>query len=343
MFEIQSNALARRMRAIGTPSLVLGVSGGLDSTAAALVAAAALDLEGRPRTDLVCVTMPGFGTSEGTRDNASLLSNALGATLHEIPIGEASRSVLDAIGHPAAEGVDDAASLVERLRQHPAMGDVTLENVQARLRTLLLMSIANRDNGIVGRHRRPVGEGARLVDLRRRPHRHVRRQRRGAQDAAAVRHPLGGPTRSPPSWSDSEQLRSTLFDILDTPISPELLPADAAGQISQLTEEKIGPYELHDFYLYHHVRHGARPARILDLASIAFEDRYEKATLVRWARVFLRRFFTQQFKRSCTADAPKVGSVSLSPRADWRMPSDASAAAWLADLDAWAVRNGVEG
>jgi len=341
MFEIQSNALARRMRAIGTPSLVLGVSGGLDSTAAALVAAAALDLEGRPRADLVCMTMPGFGTSEGTRDNAAELSRALGATLHEIPIGEASRSVLAAIDHPAAEGVEDAALLVQRLREHPEFGDVTLENVQARLRTLLLMSIANRDGGIV------VGTG----DLSEK----ALGWSTYAGDHIAMYDVNAGVPKTllqfvirwvanevATSWSDSEQLRVTLFDILDTPISPELLPSDAAGQISQLTEEKIGPYELHDFYLYHHVRHGARPARIMDLAEIAFEGRHEASTLVRWARVFLRRFFTQQFKRSCTADAPKVGSVALSPRADWRMPSDARPDAWLADLDAWAAARGIE-
>jgi len=339
MFEIQSNALARRMRAIGSPVLVLGVSGGLDSTAAALVAAAALDLEGRPRTDLVCVTLPGFGTSDGTRDNAVLLARSLGASLHQIPIGEASRSVLQAIDHPAAEGVEDVAALVQRLRTHPALGDVTLENVQARLRTLLLMSIANRDGGIV------VGTG----DLSEK----ALGWSTYAGDHIAMYDVNAGVPKTllqfvirwvanevATSWSDSEQLRTTLFDILDTPISPELLPADATGQISQLTEEKIGPYELHDFFLYHHVRHGARPSRILDLAVVAFDGRYEAATLVRWARVFLTRFFYQQFKRSCTADAPKVGSVALSPRADWRMPSDARPDAWLADLQAWAEAHG---
>jgi len=341
MFEIQSNALARRMRAIGSPVLVLGVSGGLDSTAAALVAAAALDLEGRPRTDLVCVTLPGFGTSEGTRDNAGKLARALGATLHEIPIGEASRSVLQAIDHRAGDGVDTVEALVQRLREHPALGDVTLENVQARLRTLLLMTIANRDGGIV------VGTG----DLSEK----ALGWSTYAGDHIAMYDVNAGVPKTllqfvirwvanevATLWSDSDQLRATLFDILDTPISPELLPADAAGQISQLTEEKIGPYELHDFYLYHHVRHGAHPARILDLASIAFADRHEPATLVRWARVFLTRFFYQQFKRSCTADAPKVGSVALSPRADWRMPSDARPDAWLCDLDAWAEAHGVD-
>ena len=138
------------------------------------------------------------------------------------------------------------------------------------------------------------------------------------------------------NWSESEQLRETLFAILDTPISPELLPANADGQIAQLTEEKIGPYELHDFYLYHLVRHGARPARILDLARIAFdESQYDDDTLKKWISVFIRRFFMHQFKRSCTADGPKVGSVALSPRGDWRMPSDANPDTWLADVATW--------
>lgn len=334
MFEIQSNALLTRMHAIGTPTLVLGVSGGLDSTAAALVAAAALDLDGRQRSDLVCVTMPGFGTSDDTRDNASVLANALGATLITLSIGELSRAVLLAIGHTAADGVDSVDALINRLREHPEHGDVTLENVQARVRTLLLMSIANRDGGIV------VGTG----DLSEK----ALGWSTYAGDHIAMYDVNAGVPKTllqfvirwvanevATSWSDSERLREVLFAILDTPISPELLPADAAGKIAQLTEQTIGPYELHDFFLYHQVRHGARPARILDLAAQAFAGRYDDETLVRWLNVFIKRFFTQQFKRSCTADAPKVGSVALSPRGDWRMPSDASAQSWLADVARW--------
>lgn len=340
MFEIQSNALLTRMHAIGKPELVLGVSGGLDSTAAALVAAAALDLDGRPRSDLVCVTMPGFGTSDGTRDNASVLAESLGARLHTMPIGEISRAVLTSMGHPSVESVGSVDELISRLREHPEYGDVTLENVQARVRTLVLMTLANRQGGIV------VGTG----DLSEK----ALGWSTYAGDHIAMYDVNAGVPKTllqfvirwvanevAVSWSDSERLRDVLFAILDTPISPELLPADAAGQIAQLTEETIGPYELHDFFLYHQIRHGARPARILDLATHAFGGRYDDETLVHWLRVFIKRFFTQQFKRSCTADAPKVGNVALSPRGDWRMPSDASAAAWMAEITQWeAERSG---
>ena len=334
MFEIQSNALAKRMRAIGEPKLVLGVSGGLDSTNAALVCAAALDLEGRPREDLVCVTMPGFGTSEGTQGNGAELVRALGGTRREIPIGDASRTVLEAVGHPAAEGVSTAEELVARLRDSPEHGDVTLENVQARLRTLLLMTIANGDGGIV------VGTG----DLSEKA---LGWSTYSGDHIAMYDVNAGVPktllqfvirwvaNQRARTWSESESLKATLYAILDTPISPELLPADAEGRIAQLTEDTLGPYELHDFFLFHFVRFGARPGRILDLASVAFEGRYDAEELAKWCRKFVWRFFTQQFKRSCTADGPKVGTVALSPRGDWRMPSDARADAWLWEIETW--------
>ena len=339
IFEIQSNALATRMAAIGegdaSPRLVLGVSGGLDSTQAALVAAAALDLAGRPRGELLCVTMPGFGTSDGTRSNAETLAAALGASFREIGISEASHSVLGAVDHPAAEETGNVAALLARLRENPALGDVTLENAQARLRTLVLMTLANDVGGIV------VGTG----DLSEK----ALGWSTYAGDHIAMYDVNAGIPKTliqfvirwvanerAATWSDSEALRETLFAILDTPISPELLPPDAAGEIAQLTEETLGPYELHDFFLYHFVRHGARPARLLDLARAAFPaSRHDDATLVRWLTKFAWRFFTQQFKRSCTADGPKVGSVALSPRGDWRMPSDARPDAWLADIEAW--------
>lgn len=335
MFEIQSNALATRMSAIGKPKLVLGVSGGLDSTHAALVAAAALDLQGQPRTDLLCYTLPGFGTSDGTRNNAESLSYALGASFSEISISEASRSVLAAIHHPATEDVDTVEQLIDQLRTHPELGDVTLENVQARLRTLLLMTLANQNGGLV------VGTG----DLSEK----ALGWSTYAGDHIAMYDVNAGVPKTliqfvirwvanekASTWSDNESLRETLFAILDTPISPELLPANADGQIAQLTEEKIGPYELHDFFLYHLVRHGARPARILDLARVAFnESQYDDDTLKKWITVFIRRFFMHQFKRSCTADGPKVGNVALSPRGDWRMPSDAKPDTWLEDVARW--------
>ncbi len=335
MFEIQSNALATRMAAIGKPKLILGVSGGLDSTHAALVAAAALDLQGQPRSDLLCITLPGFGTSDGTRDNAEKLSHALGSTFSQISISDASRSVLSAINHGSTEGVQSAEELVQRLREQPELGDVTLENVQARLRTLFLMTLANQNGGLV------VGTG----DLSEK----ALGWSTYAGDHIAMYDVNAGVPKTliqfvirwvanerSSTWSDSESLRETLFAILDTPISPELLPADADGQIAQLTEERIGPYELHDFFLYHFARHGARPSRILDLARVAFDKaQYDDETLKRWLTVFIKRFFMHQFKRSCTADGPKVGNVALSPRGDWRMPSDAKPDTWLADVAQW--------
>ncbi|MFK7854573.1 MAG: NAD(+) synthase [Granulosicoccus sp.] len=335
MFEIQSNALATRMAAIGKPKLVLGVSGGLDSTHAALIAAAALDLQGQPRSDLICVTLPGFGTSDGTRNNAESLSHSLGASFSEVGISEASQSVLSAINHPAIDNVTSVEQLIEQLRTHPELGDVTLENVQARLRTLLLMTMANQQGGLV------VGTG----DLSEK----ALGWSTYAGDHIAMYDVNSGVPKTliqfvirwvanerASTWSDSEKLRETLFAILDTPISPELLPANIEGEIAQLTEEKIGPYELHDFFLYHFVRHGARPTRILDLARIAFDETdYDDQTLKNWLGVFIRRFFMHQFKRSCTADGPKVGNVALSPRGDWRMPSDAKPDTWLADIAQW--------
>jgi NAD+ synthase (glutamine-hydrolysing) len=336
IFEIQSNALATRMAAIGGPKLILGVSGGLDSTHAALVAVAALDLRGQPRSDLICVTMPGMGTSSQTRSNAELLSAQLGGTFMEIPVSAASQLVLEAVDHPAAEGVEGIEAMVARLRENPHLGDVAFENVQARLRTLMLMTLANQHHGLV------VGTG----DLSEK----ALGWSTYAGDHIAMYDVNAGVPKTliqfvirwvanekAATWTaDPEPLRVTLFDILDTPISPELLPADADGQIAQLTEATIGPYELHDFFLYYFVREGARPGRILDLAQSAFgAQRYDLATLKKWLRVFLKRFFTQQFKRSCTADGPKVGTVALSPRGDWRMPSDARVGDWLAAVDAY--------
>lgn len=333
IFEIQSNALATRMQAIGKPKLILGVSGGLDSTHAALVCAAALDLVGQPRTDLVCATMPGLGTSAGTRNNAHRLVEALGGTMFEIPVSEASRLVLGAVDHKAA--ADTVEALIAGLRADPTLGDVTLENVQARLRTLVLMTLANQHGGLV------VGTG----DLSEKA--------LGWATYAGDHIAMYDVNASVPktliqfvirwvaneratTWTgDAELLKTTLYSVLDAPISPELLPADADGRIAQITEEAIGPYVLHDFFLYWFVRHGTRPRRILDLATAAFGDEYDPATLKKWARVFFWRFFHNQFKRSCTADGPKVGMVALSPRGDWRMPSDARVKAWLADLDAW--------
>jgi NAD+ synthase (glutamine-hydrolysing) len=333
-FEIQSNALATRLRAIGQPKLVLGVSGGLDSTMAALVCAAALDLEGRPREDLLCVTLPGLGTTRGTRNNAERLTKALGARFFEIDISDATQRVLSQTAHPAADGTDSAAALLARLREDASLGDVTLENAQARQRTLILMTLANQHGALV------VGTG----DLSEKA--------LGWSTYAGDQIAMYDVNASVPKtlirfvirwvaneratlWAqqDADDLREVLFAILDTPVSPELLPADEEGQIAQLTESTIGPYELHDFFLHQLVRQGARPGRILDVAQIAFAGRYDLAALKTWLELFYRRFFNNQFKRSATADAPKVGMVALSPRGDWRMPSDAEVRSWLEEVD----------
>jgi NAD+ synthase (glutamine-hydrolysing) len=333
-FEIQTNALATRIRGIGpTTKLVLGLSGGLDSTHAALVAANALDLLGRPRTDLVCVTMPGFGSSNDTQSNAEKLAAALSASFQRIGIAELSRAVLAAFGHPAAaDSVDELLALV---RSRPELADLSFENVQARMRTLLLMSVANREGGIV------VGTG----DLSEK----ALGWSTYAGDQISMYDVNAGVPKTliqylirwvanerVTTWvsGDTGALREILFAILETPISPELLPPDAEGKIAQLTESHLGPYELHDFFLYHFVRHGRRPSRILGLATLAFEERYPRPVIKRWLTLFFRRFFANQFKRSCTPDGPKVGNVALSPRGDWRMPSDADVTAWLQELDA---------
>jgi NAD+ synthase (glutamine-hydrolysing) len=332
VFEIQVHALVTRLEGIGpTTKLVLGLSGGLDSTHAALVCANALDLLGRPRSDLVCVIMPGFGSSSATQGNADLLAKALSASARRVEVSELSREVLLAMDHPAGAG--SVEELLARVRKDPELADLSFENVQARMRTLLLMSVANRVGGIV------VGTGdlsEKALGFSTYSGDHISMYdvnagvpktliqfliRWVANDRAAT-------------WQqgDPSLLQKILFAILDTPISPELLPPDESGQMAQLTEAKIGPYELHDFFLFHFVRYGRKPSRILTLAELAFEGRYDRATIRKYLELFLRRFFANQFKRSCTADAPKVGMVALSPRGDWRMPSDANLDAWLRDL-----------
>lgn len=341
IFEIQTNALATRMSALSPGAkLVLGVSGGLDSTHAALVAAGALDLCKRPRTDLVCVTMPGLGTSDATKGNAGALAESLGATLRTISINDAARDVLAAVGHPAAKDAADVAEMIARIRHDPHLGDPTLENAQARMRTLVLMTVANQVGGIV------VGTG----DLSEKAlgwctysgdHISMYDVNAGVPKTLIQFVIRWVANERVTTWTgaagkgDAERLRATLFAILETPISPELLPPDVAGKIVHLTEAAIGPYELHDFYLFHFVRHGRTPMRILDLARAAFGARYTLEDHQRWLKVFLKRFFQNQFKRSCATDGPKVGMVALSPRGDWRMPSDVRVDEWLAQVDGY--------
>lgn len=335
IFEIQANALATRMKAIGEPKLVLGLSGGLDSTMAALVCAAALDLTGQPRSDLFTVTMPGLGTTDGTRDNAARLAAELGASFSTVGVSEASHLVLGAVGHGAAAGTASVEALLARVRADPTLGDPTLENVQARLRTLVLMTLANKERGIV------VGTGdlsEKALGWSTYSGDHISMYDVNAGvPKTLIRFVIRwvANERARAFAAAPEALREVLFAILETPISPELLPADESGRIAQLTESAIGPYELHDFFLYHVVRHGARPGRVLDLARVAFGDAYPLAELKRWLGVFYARFFANQFKRSCTADGPKVGMVALSPRGDWRMPSDAQVASWLGAVESY--------
>jgi NAD+ synthase (glutamine-hydrolysing) len=335
IFEIQTNALITRMQAANLQRLVLGISGGLDSTHAALVCATALDAQGLPRKHLRCITMPGLGTTSQTRSSAEQLALALSARFEEISITEAAKLVLTCVAHPAVQGVDQLEGLFERLRAEPDLADVALENVQARLRTLLLMTLANMADGAL-----VVGTG----DLSEK----ALGWSTYAGDQISMYDVNAGVPKTLIQfvirWVANERLhtwtrgnvaslRKTLFEILDTPISPELIPAGSDGSIAQLTEAVIGPYELHDFFLYQMVRHRAGPVRILDVAQIAFAKRYQLSELKRWLSLFVRRFFHNQFKRSCTADGPKVGMVALSPRGDWRMPSDADVSAWLDQIE----------
>jgi NAD+ synthase (glutamine-hydrolysing) len=310
VFSIQTAGLARRLEHTGVGRLVLGLSGGLDSTLALLVCARTLDLLGRPRGAVLAVTMPGFGTTARTLESARGLAAAWGGELREIDI------------RPACERHIRDIGLDPEDRQ-----SVTYQNLQARERTQILMDLANKEGGLV------VGTGD-LSEL-------ALGFATFAGDQIAmynvnasvpktlVRHLVGWVA----AHVAGESERATLQAVLDTPVSPELVPPGADGEIGHRTEDLIGPYELHDFFLYCLVRLGAGPRKILYLAAHAFEGRYAPDELEHWLRVFLERFFAQQFKRSVMPDGPKVGSVSLSPRGDWRMPSDASPAAWLRELD----------
>ncbi|HUI72507.1 MAG TPA: NAD(+) synthase [Spirochaetia bacterium] len=310
ILSIQTAGLAKRLEKTQSKTAIIGISGGLDSTLALLVTGRTFDLISRPRTGIVGVTMPGFGTSKGTKNNAVSLMKSLGITAREIPITEACLKHFQDIGHD------------------PAVHDVVFENVQARERTQILMDLANKMNGLV------VGTGD-LSELAlgwstyNGDHMSMYGVNAGIPKTL-VRHLV--------SWvaehEATEQARATLRNVLETPITPELLPTDVSGNIRQKTEELVGPYELHDFFLYHMVRYGAPPPKILFLAEQAFSGAYSADTIRRWLVVFLERFFSQQFKRSCLPDGPKVGSISLSPRGDWRMPSDADVRAWVEDLRA---------
>ncbi|MDE6593453.1 MAG: NAD(+) synthase [Oscillospiraceae bacterium] len=301
---MQAAGLATRLRAIGCKKSVIGLSGGLDSTLALIVTVRAFDMLDLNRSGIIAVTMPCFGTTSRTKSNALILAESYGAQIREINISETVRSHFADIG------------------QSEDVHDVTYENAQARERTQVIMDIANQTGGIVigtgdlselalgwatynGDHMSMYGVNASVPKT-------------------LVRHLVDYEARQ-----SEERLSAVLRDILDTPVSPELLPPDKNGEIAQKTEDLVGPYELHDFFLYYTVRFGFTPKKILRIAKLAFKNDYSDETIEKWLRVFIKRFFTQQFKRSCLPDGPKVGSVTLSPRGDWRMPSDASANLWL--------------
>ena len=310
ILKIAALGLKKRLEHTGARTAVVGLSGGLDSTLAILITAVAMKLLDRPASDIIAVTMPCFGTTDRTRDNAVELAERLGATLKRIDIGSAVKVHFKDIG--------------QSMEDH----SVTFENGQARERTQVLMDIANQNGGLV------IGTGD-LSELAlgwatyNGDHMSMYGVNAGIPKTL-VRHLVA--FVSDDKGSEDPRLSAVLDDILDTPVSPELLPA-IEGKISQKTEDLVGPYELHDFFLYYAVRWGFPPRKVFRLAEHALGRTYDRATILKWLNSFYRRFFTQQFKRSCLPDGPKVGSVTLSPRGDWRMPSDAVAALWLEELE----------
>ena len=314
ILNIQVAGLAKRLYHINGTKAVIGISGGLDSTLALLVTVKAFDKLDLDRKGIIGITMPGFGTTDRTHNNAVKLMETLGVTIREINIAKAVTQHFEDIG------------------QNPNIHDVTYENSQARERTQILMDVANKENAIV------VGTGD-LSELAL-----------GWATYNGDHMSMYGVNAGVPktlirylvSYVAGEMATDTLLDIIDTPISPELIPADEQGNIKQKTEDLVGPYELHDFFIYYFLRYGFSPKKIFFLAQRAFctpspaKDKvefYDEETVKKWLKTFCRRFFTQQFKRSCLPDGPKVGSVSLSPRGDWRMPSDASYALWMKECE----------
>ena len=305
---IQAMGLKKQLVHTNSRTAVVGISGGLDSTLALLVTAKAFDMAGKKREDIIAVTMPCFGTTDRTYQNACRMSVKLGATLKEVRIADAVKTHFRDIGHDEE------------------VHDVTYENSQARERTQVLMDIANQEWGMV------IGTGD-MSELAL-----------GWATYNGDHMSMYGVNASVPKtlvrhlvqyYADTcrdEELKAVLLDVLDTPVSPELLPPKD-GEIAQKTEDLVGPYELHDFYLYYVLRFGFEPSKIYRLAKLAFAGVYEDEIILKWLKTFYKRFFAQQFKRSCLPDGPKIGTVALSPRGDWRMPSDACAAVWMKDLE----------
>ncbi|WP_321437651.1 NAD(+) synthase [uncultured Bacteroides sp.] len=309
IFEIQVSGLAKRIVHTQAKTAVIGISGGLDSTLALLVCVKTFDKLGLSRKGILGITMPGFGTTDRTYNNAINLMKELGISTREIDIKAACIQHFRDIDH--------------NINVH----DVTYENSQARERTQILMDIANQTNGMV------IGTGdLSELALGWATYNGDHMSMYGVNVSipkTLVRHLVDWVSQN----EVEEEAADILTDIVDTPISPELIPADEDGNITQKTEDLVGPYELHDFFLYYTMRFGFRPAKIFYLAGVAFGNKYEKETIKKWLYTFFRRFFNQQFKRSCLPDGPKVGSISISPRGDWRMPSDASSALWLKEIE----------
>ncbi|MGN0649089.1 MAG: NAD(+) synthase [Oscillospiraceae bacterium] len=306
---MQAHGLEKRVRHTGAKSLVVGISGGLDSCLALLVCVETMKLLGRPNSDIIAVTMPCFGTTVRTRTNAERLCELLGTTFRSIDIAAAVKQHFSDIGH------DESCH------------DVVYENAQARERTKILMNIANAENGMV------IGTGD-LSELAlgwaTYNGDHISMYGVNASvPKTLVRHIV----KYYADTSSNPDLSEVLNSIYDTPVSPELLPADENGQIVQITEDLVGPYELHDFFLYNGIRWGFSPDKVLRLAKQTFDGAYSDEVITKWLKTFYRRFFSQQFKRSCLPDGVKVGSVTLSPRGDWRMPSDAAAKMWLDSIE----------
>jgi len=306
---LQALGLKQRLAHTQTKSVVVGLSGGLDSTLALLVCVRAFDMLGLGRSGIVAVTMPGFGTTKRTKGNAVQLAKALGVELRTISIAKAVAQHFKDIGHD------------------PEVLDVTYENSQARERTQVLMDLANKLNALV------VGTGdLSELALGWATYNGDHMSMYGVNASVPktlVRHLV----KHVAAQSDPA-LRKVLLDIVATPVSPELLPANSDGTIKQVTEGIVGPYELHDFFLYYAIRWGFSPAKVHRLAVLAFAGEYEQSFILAWLKTFYRRFFSQQFKRSCLPDGPKIGSLALSPRGDWRMSSDAACTIWMQELEA---------
>ena len=308
ILDMQALGLKKRIEHSHSETAVLGISGGLDSTLALLATVRAFDMMKKSRKDIICITMPGFGTSNTTKTNAKILCEELGVTLKNIDITLAVMQHFIDIG------------------QKDGVYDITYENAQARERTQILMDVANQSGGLV------VGTGD-MSELAlgwatyNGDHMSMYAVNCGVPKTL-VRHVV-----SYVSSVSEGKLKKVLADIVDTPVSPELLPTDKDGDIAQKTEDIVGPYELHDFFLFNMLRHGYSPAKIYRLAKYAFDGEYSNEVILKWLKVFYRRFFSQQFKRSCLPDGPKIGTVTLSPRGDWRMPSDASSTLWLEEIE----------